>query len=142
MTATEHTPETASGHADHPSDWLYIKVALWLGLFTAIEVFTYFESVHKMPEELLIIVLIVLMVVKFVLVGAYFMHLKNDNKILSQVFSFGLFLAIPVYLVMAFAFGFLDDWHWAIKAAMIVVPPIIAFAGLASRKNPVTTGGH
>ena len=31
-------------------DWVYIKTALILAFFTAIEVFTYFESVHKAPR--------------------------------------------------------------------------------------------
>ena len=44
-------------------DWVYIKTALILAFFTAIEVFTYFESVHKAPEWLLVTTLSFLMVV-------------------------------------------------------------------------------
>ena len=49
-------------------DWIYIKTALILGFFTAIEVFTYFESVHNAPEWLMVLTLSFLMVVKFFLV--------------------------------------------------------------------------
>ena len=45
-------------------DWIYIKTALILGFFTAIEVFTYFESVHNAPEWLMVLTLSFLMVVK------------------------------------------------------------------------------
>ena len=61
-------------------DWVYIKTALILAFFTAIEVFTYFESVHKAPEWLLVTTLSFLMVVKFFLVAGVFMHLKDDNS--------------------------------------------------------------
>lgn len=124
MTATEHAPDTEAH--EHVSDWVYIKVAIFLAILTAIEVFTYFESVHKMSDTLLVILLSVLMVVKFGVVAAYFMHLKYDNAIFTKFIGAGLVLAYPVYGVFAFAEDWLHGWHWVAKVVLLVVPPIIA----------------
>jgi len=78
-TLDPHHDAHAEGH-EHPSDWEYIKIALWLAFFTLIEVGTYFESVHNLPEWALYASLTFLMVVKFIMVGWFFMHLKYDSK--------------------------------------------------------------
>ena len=92
-------------HDDHhPSDWEYLKIAGWLALLTLIEVGTYFESVHNLPRWALFVVLTVLMIVKFVMVGAYFMHLKYDTPWFRRLFIAGLVLAIVVYMVFFLAF--------------------------------------
>ncbi|MCY3635226.1 MAG: cytochrome C oxidase subunit IV family protein [bacterium] len=99
--ADEHA--SGDGHA-HPSDWLYVKVAIALGLLTAFEVFTYFESLHGWGDTAIIILLILMMLVKFFLVVAFFMHLKFDSPIFWRLFVFGLILAMAVYMVMLTAF--------------------------------------
>lgn len=110
MSATEteqHPPGTTTGHAEghaHPSDWEYVKIALILAVLTALEVFTYFESVHNLSDTALIVVLVVLMTLKFVYVGAWFMHLKFDKPILRNIFASGLALALLVYMAMLTAF--------------------------------------
>ena len=38
------------------------------------------------------------MAIKFVIIAAFFMHLKFDSKILTRVFYAGLFLAAGVYV--------------------------------------------
>jgi cytochrome c oxidase subunit 4 len=38
------------------------------------------------------------MAIKFVIIAAFFMHLKFDSKILTRVFYAGLFLAVGVYV--------------------------------------------
>lgn len=107
MTATDvESHDTHDEGHGHPSDWEYIKVAIILAILTAIEVFTYFESVHQLSHTALIIVLIVLMVLKFIYVGAWFMHLKFDKPILRNIFMSGLVLALLVYLAMLTAFRF------------------------------------
>lgn len=128
MTATDHAVDT-DGH-EHISDLVYIKVAAVLAVLTAIEVFTYFESVHKAPDWLLILVLVVLMVVKFFLVAAYFMHLKYENAVFTKFIVGGLVIAYPVYTVMAYAMEWLPDWNGWVKAISVVVPPVIAAAWL------------
>ena len=123
MTATDHSTEV--DQHEHVSDWVYIKVAILLAVLTAIEVFTYFESVHQMSETLLIITLSVLMVVKFALVAAYFMHLKYDNAIFTKFIAAGLILAWPVYGVFAFASDWLPGWNWVAKVLLLAVPTIV-----------------
>ena len=77
-------------------DWVYIKTALILAFFTAIEVFTYFESVHKAPEWLLVTTLSFLMVVKFFLVAGVFMHLKDDNSVFTKMMTMGMLSLIHI----------------------------------------------
>lgn len=109
-TTTTATPEAdaaseaaADAHA-HPSDWQYIKIALLLAVLTALEVFTYFESVHNFSDAVLYIALTALMVLKFVYVVAWFMHLKFDSMIFRRVFQVGIIMALAVYLIMLTAF--------------------------------------
>jgi cytochrome c oxidase subunit 4 len=44
-------------------------------------------------------VLFPLMIIKFGVVVAYFMHLRYDNPLFRRVFVFGLILAVVVYLI-------------------------------------------
>ena len=103
---TEHADHPASdaaehhddeGHA-HPSDWAYVKIALVLAVITALEVFTYFESVLDWGVAL-VPSLLVMMVVKFYLVATWFMHLRFDSKLFGRMFNTGLVLATSVYLI-------------------------------------------
>ncbi len=108
---TEAAPEdvAAAGddggeHHEHPSDRQYVKIALILGGLTALEVFTYFESVHNLGDAALYVILVVLMVLKFIYVVAWFMHLKFDSVLFKRIFVAGVVLALGVYLVMLTAF--------------------------------------
>ena len=104
MTDRDHSAGEQN-HA-HPTDWLYVKVAIALGLLTAFEVFTYFESLHGWGDTAIIVMLTLMMLVKFFLVVAFFMHLKFDSPIFWRLFVFGLILAMAVYMVMLTAFRF------------------------------------
>jgi cytochrome c oxidase subunit 4 len=81
--------------AHHPSDSLYIKVAIFLGALTALEVGTYF--LEDASTTMLVALLFPMMIVKFAVVAGWFMHLKYDNPIFRRIFVFGLILAIVVY---------------------------------------------
>lgn len=89
---------------EHPSDRQYVKIALILGALTALEVATYFESVHNLNDAALYVILVVLMVLKFIYVVAWFMHLKFDSVLFQRIFVAGIVLALGVYLVMLTAF--------------------------------------
>ena len=93
---TEHAPAVDDEHHDHPSDWAYVKIALVLAAITALEVFTYFESVVDWGDAL-IPSLMLMMVVKFWLVATWFMHLRFDNPIFWKMFVGGIVLAFGVY---------------------------------------------
>ena len=101
----EHADEDHSEH-EHPSDWAYVKIALILGVITAVEVVTYFETVFFSWGRFLVPSLLLMMVVKFWLVATWFMHLKFDNPIFSKMFVGGLVLAVGVYVATLTAFEF------------------------------------
>jgi cytochrome c oxidase subunit 4 len=105
--ATEHSSHTDHASGEHAeshgaSDKQYIVIALILAALTAIEVSTYYVDFGPlfMPT------LFVLMIVKFVIVVSYFMHLKFDNKLFSYLFYSGLILAIAVYVGALATFKF------------------------------------
>ena len=54
-TTDELTGSTEENVSWVKEDWVYIKTAIVLAVFTAIEVFTYFESVHKGKKSFKII---------------------------------------------------------------------------------------
>jgi cytochrome c oxidase subunit IV len=84
---------THKEHA-HPNTAVYVKVALWLGLITAIEIAI---SYIEMADWIAIVSLVGLSLVKFTVVVGYFMHLKFDNKLLRKPFITGVVLAAFVY---------------------------------------------
>jgi cytochrome c oxidase subunit IV len=91
-----HTVE--HGHVDaehdHPSDALYIKIALILGVITAAEVATFYVDIGRLAVPSLI----VMMTAKFSIVAGYFMHLRFDSNLFTRVFVSGLLLAVGVYI--------------------------------------------
>lgn len=105
MTDTTTPVDTAAdAHDDHhPSDLFYLKIAGILAFFTALEVGTYFIE-DDVSEAFLFISLTVLMIIKFVMVAAYFMHLKYDTPWFRYLFISGMVLAMGVYAIFFFAF--------------------------------------
>jgi cytochrome c oxidase subunit IV len=93
-------PDETEGH--HPTDWLYIQIAIILALITAAEVSTYLVDFG----DFLLPALMVMMVVKFALVVMFFMHLRFDHKLLSWVFVAGLALAVAVYVATLTTFQY------------------------------------
>ena len=103
-------------HEHNPSDGLYWKVGGALGVVTALEVATYFITDDPYSHELkwlLIGGLLVLMVLKFVTIVSYFMHVKFDSKLFRNVFVGGLLLAVGVYLAVLTSFEFFSDRYEA-----------------------------
>jgi len=99
-------------HQHHPSDAQYWKIGLALAVITLAEVSTYFIADPPYDHELaplLIGSLIIMMVLKFAVIGAYFMHLKFDNRLFRNVFYAGIALAVGVYIAMLAAFEFFSD---------------------------------
>jgi cytochrome c oxidase subunit IV len=100
--------EAAPGHGatlhhgaehSHPTPVKYVGIAVLLGVITALEVGLYYIN---MPEGLLVAFLLVLAVLKFALVAAFFMHLKFDSPMLRRLFITGILLAGVVYTVVLF----------------------------------------
>jgi cytochrome c oxidase subunit 4 len=80
----------------------YVRIALILGIITALEVSTYYVDFGP----LFLPALLIMMSIKFVMVVSYFMHLKFDNKLFSMMFYSGLILAIGVYSAALATFKF------------------------------------
>jgi cytochrome c oxidase subunit 4 len=89
-------------HGAHPTEAKYVKVALILAVLTAIEVAL---SYTKFPEAATNAALLTLAAVKFVMVAAYFMHLKFDSKLLRRLFITGFVLAASVYVAYLMTLG-------------------------------------
>ena len=90
----EVTPEEGGTKHDHPGEAQYIKVALILAAITAVEVaFSYWEAV----EGVLAPSLIVMSIIKFFIVVAWFMHLRFDSRLFRRLFVTGIALAVFVY---------------------------------------------
>jgi cytochrome c oxidase subunit 4 len=119
-THTDHdTADEAVEHQivhEHPSDGQYVKIALILGVITALEVGTYFWEdlpfTSGAPSTTaLILVLFPMMIAKFLVVAGYFMHLKYDNPLFKRVFVFGLILAVLVFIAAMATFEYFDDGY-------------------------------
>jgi cytochrome c oxidase subunit IV len=90
----------ADGHVEH-SDFLYIKVAIFLAVMTAVEVWL---SYAGLPSPWTTVFLIALMILKFWTVVSFFMHLRWDHRLFSYLFYAGLFLSIAVYVAFLTCF--------------------------------------
>ncbi|MFM7771382.1 MAG: cytochrome C oxidase subunit IV family protein [Acidimicrobiaceae bacterium] len=97
---TTNTAETNQEHG--MSDAGYIRIAIILAAITALEVSTYYVDFGV----LFLPALLIMMVIKFVMVVSYFMHLKFDNKMFSFLFYAGLVLAVGVYAAFLATFKF------------------------------------
>ncbi len=113
-TAAAHAGE----HAHHPSSRLYLQIAVILFALTALEVAGY-EITHPEAgaalsglgaalQPIFVEVLLALSAAKFALVAMYYMHLKQDQKILSWIFVFSLIIAsfVIVGLIVLFYYHY------------------------------------
>lgn len=99
-------------HTHGPSDQQYFKIFWVLVVLTALEVSTHWweDWFGENGRTVAIPLLIILMVIKFFLVGSYFMHLKYDSKMLSRVFYGGLILALILFTAALTSLNFWTDW--------------------------------
>jgi len=84
---------TEEAHSHHPTAAEYVRIALILALLTALEVSTYYFEFGRAAIPLLI----VLMVIKFIIVAGFFMHLRYDSRLFSQFMYTGLGFALVLY---------------------------------------------
>ena len=104
MNAHAAAPTEAHGH----SGWkTYTAIALILFALTALEVVTYevhdgsiTGAIASFVDPIFILLLVALSAAKFVLVAAFYMHLKNDSRIFSGAFVFPLIIAVVVIVAL------------------------------------------
>ena len=101
----EASPREAEELAHHPQPRTYVNIAIILAIITAAEVAIYYVEALK---SWLVPFLIAFSAIKFILVVAYFMHLKFDNRMFRRLFILGLVLAFVVFAVVLSTF-FLHD---------------------------------
>lgn len=99
LALVHHAPEHS-----HPSPVKYVGIAVFLAIVTGLEVALYYIS---MPEALTVVLLLILAIMKFAMVAAFFMHLKFDSPMLRRVFITGIVLAGVVYSVALFTLSVL-----------------------------------
>jgi caa(3)-type oxidase subunit IV len=87
----------------HPGPAKYIQIAVVLFVLTALEVLAYEIGAGKvMPgmqatiEPIVVEILLILSAIKFALVAMFYMHLKQDDRLLSGIFIFPIFLALAI----------------------------------------------
>ena len=86
------------------SDWTYIKIAIALMILTAAEVAVSYMDIGA----LMVPALLIMMVIKFMTVILYFMHLKYDNPLFRRLFYTGVLLAVFVYTVALLTFHYFE----------------------------------
>ena len=103
----DHSHDAAHGAADHkhgPSTALYLFIAVFLTIITAVEVWIFYipaiaESAAFVP------VLLILSAIKFFAVVAFYMHLKYDHPIFRRLFGGPFLIAIGTITALLFLFG-------------------------------------
>jgi len=90
-------PAPAPAHHGGPTVRVYLRVAAILGVLTAFEVWLSYSGI---AGGLLILALILASITKFVMVLAYFMHLKYDDWRYGRFFLMGIVGATTLYLIV------------------------------------------
>jgi caa(3)-type oxidase subunit IV len=99
-----HAPH-AEEHA-HPTPGLYLKVALVLFVLTALEVGAYELArrpdapLHALVEPVVVPILLVLSAAKFALVAMFYMHLKQDSRLFTNLFVWPIIIAAGLLLAL------------------------------------------
>ncbi len=85
----------------HPGPAEYVMVGVVLAVITALEVAIYYVDI----TALLVPALLVLSATKFILVVAFFMHLRFDSQLFTSLFTGGMVLAVAVFIVVLATLG-------------------------------------
>jgi cytochrome c oxidase subunit IV len=100
---TDQHPVAAEEHS-HPGPRQYVLIAVVLVILTGVEVATsYLEG--TVNSNLLIVALGIMAAVKFFLVAAWYMHMKQDSRVFRRLFITGLTLASIVYGILLLFFS-------------------------------------
>ena len=86
----------------HPGPLEYAVIGLVLSGITAIEVAVYYFDI---AHDLLVAVLLGLSALKFSLVVMWFMHLRFDSGLFTQLFVLGVLLAMTIFFVALATLG-------------------------------------
>ena len=106
-----HSQTTYDAHGDahaaehvHPTWKTYKWVALILFVITVVEVWVYYIP-SFVASRAFVPTLLILSAAKFIIVVAFYMHLKYDAKLFRALFVFPLIVGITVIVALLFLFG-------------------------------------
>ena len=142
--AREHDPERVEREglpaedAAHPGPRQYIQIAVVLAVITLLEVLTYYlergDFGFSIPRAALVLLLIAMMVLKFVLVVLWYMHLRFDSPIYQRLFLTGLLLVLSVFLVVLLTFG--AGFWIAVGAVALSIGLTLGLISFLARRRP------
>ena len=105
MSAHSAGHEHAADHS-HPTPKMYVMVGVVLFLLTFFEVAAYEIGhrpgviLHGVIEPIVVPILLVLSAAKFALVAMFYMHLKQDSKLFTNLFVWPLIIAAAIILAL------------------------------------------
>ena|SRR5690348_4279338 len=110
MSAHAHSAQGHEGEHKHPTWQTYAKIALVLFILTFLEVYAFeigrseTNPLHGAVGPIVVPILLVLSALKFFLVAAFYMHLKQDSKLFTHLFFWRIVIAsiVIVSLIMLF----------------------------------------
>src|SRR5229473_5797343 len=105
----EHAQVAEHAHAaeeHHPQAPTYIVIAIILTVLTAFEIGVFYAP---FLQSVLVPLLIILAILKFILVAAFYMHLHFDSPVFSALFLFPLGLAALIVLSLMLLFFYLGE---------------------------------
>jgi cytochrome c oxidase subunit 4 len=97
MATHPHSTDLNPQEHAHPTESVYVRVAIVLALITVLEVAIYYVGALR---SVLVPALLVMSVAKFVTVVGYFMHLKFDDRRLTYIFGAAMVVTISVVLAL------------------------------------------
>ncbi|MHB8381267.1 MAG: cytochrome C oxidase subunit IV family protein [Candidatus Binataceae bacterium] len=98
-------PHGREAEPHHPGAGIYVIVAAFLAVLTAMEITVFYVPALK---TVVVPVLLVLAAAKFALIAMFFMHLKYDSWVLSAFFLFGLAIAFVLLFALMLLFTYLS----------------------------------
>lgn len=118
-----------TGHHDHGIGvGGYTFIAVVLAIITYAE---YYIVEHPiMPQGWTMFWLIALSIAKFILVVAYFMHLKQDDRTYTGFFSSGMVIAMGTFIALALVFS-VESLFWTVQLEEEAHHELVAVADVA-----------
>lgn len=81
----------------HPGPGKYVFIGVILAVLTGLEIVTSYADIG---DNLMILLLLGMAIVKFVIVAAYFMHLRFDIPLFRKLFIMGIAGALGLYAIL------------------------------------------
>jgi cytochrome c oxidase subunit IV len=95
----------APGEHAHPGPAVYLIVAAFLIVLTAMELTVFYVQAL---QPVLVPILIVLAIAKFSLVALFYMHLHYDSRAFTAIFLFPLWIALMWVISLLLLFEYLS----------------------------------